>query len=105
MILTVWDDSGKNLSNFWVSQKDLWSNHGEKYLNILDLTQCPRCLSREIVEVHGHYQCRCGFYVSECCQGECAQLKDYKKQLDQLDKMIEIFDSFNHNLLSKQGNV
>ena len=69
-------------------------------MNILDLTQCPRCLSRDIVEVHGHYQCRCGFYVSECCQGEYLQAKTEKKRLDEIDKMIEICDS----LLTKHSN-
>ena len=57
-----------------------------------DLAQCPRCLSREIVEVHGHYQCQCGFYVSECCTGEVAQLKSKPNRVDQLDEMIRICD-------------
>lgn len=53
-----------------------------------ELNQCPRCLSLDIVEVHGHYQCRCGFYVSECCQGECEQIIQ-TKQADPLDRLIE----------------
>ena len=32
---------------------------------------CERCLCKNIVEVHEHFQCgQCGFYVSECCQGK-----------------------------------
>ena len=65
-----------------------------------DLTQCPRCLSREIVEVHGHYQCKCGLYVAECCQGECEQnLKIINS--DPLDKLIENCEA----LIRKQKNI
>ena len=74
-------------------QEEFRRYDGGTGLNISDLSQCPRCLSRDIVEVHGHYQCRCGFDVSECCQGECAQPKFQDNKLDQLDKMITICDS------------
>ena len=72
---------------------------GKVTLNIFDLTQCPRCLDQKIVEVHGHYQCGCGFYIAECCTGEGNSLKSFqpkirKKQLDEIDKMIAICDSF-----------
>ena len=38
---------------------------------------CERCCSKNIVEVHGHYQCaECGLYVSECYQGETCDGSD-----------------------------